>query len=190
MTIEANTGSFYEIPDHAFRNSLVTEVTIPEGIEEIGKGAFKNCKELTKVTLPSTLETICTGAFEGCTSLRSIKFPEGVKTIQRNAFNGCTSLWNVRIPTSVEHIGPNAFRETALYKAEIPFGAEIDDNAFPKDNALHYTAETEVGTIELANKVLIIAEGITRIEGKIFHDWDSIKVQSCYNTKGDNSEIL
>ena len=162
MTIEASTGSFFEIPDHAFRNSLVTEVTIPEGIEDIGKGAFKNCKELTKVTLPSTLETICTGAFEGCTSLRSIKFPEGVKTIQRNAFNGCTSLWNVRIPTSVEHIGTNAFRETALYKAEIPFGAEIDDNAFPKDKALYYTAETEVGTIELANikgaKVLIIAE--------------------------------
>ncbi len=49
MTIEACTGSFYEIPDHAFRNSLVTEVTIPEGIEVIGKGAFKKSGSISSI---------------------------------------------------------------------------------------------------------------------------------------------
>lgn len=179
MTIEASIGSYYEIPDHAFRNSMITEITIPEGIETIGKGAFKNCKELTKVTLPTTLESICTGAFEGCSSLKSIEIPEGVETIQKNAFYGCTSLWKVTIPSSIKIIGPKAFDDTALYVVNIPLvGANIADDAFPKDNALYYTDDTHIGMIELAKikktKVLIIAEGVTDIDDKAFKDLDSL----------------
>lgn len=193
MTIEVDMYPYNEIRDHAFRNCLINEIRIPEGVTSIGKSAFKNCKELRKVHLPSTLQTIGAGAFEGCSSLTRIKIPEGVYDIQKNAFYGCTSLWNVIFPDSVEHIGSNAFRETALYKAYIPLDADIDDNAFPKGNSLYYTAETDVDTIELAKvrgaKVLIIAEGITRIEGNVFQDWDSLNtiiLPSTLEYIGDN----
>lgn len=193
MTIEVDMYPYDEIRDHAFRNCLINEIRIPEGVTSIGKSAFKNCKELRKVYLPSTLQTIGAGAFEGCSSLTRIKIPEGVYDIQKNAFYGCTSLWNVIFPDSVEHIGSNAFRETALYKAYIPLDADIDDNAFPKGNSLYYTAETDVDTIELAKvrgaKVLIIAEGITRIEGNVFQDWDSLNtiiLPSTLEYIGDN----
>jgi len=193
MTIEVDMYPYYEIRDHAFRNCLINEIRIPEGVTSIGKSAFKNCKELRKVHLPSTLQTIGAGAFEGCSSLTRIKIPEGVYDIQKNAFYGCTSLWNVIFPDSVEHIGSNAFRETALYKAYIPLDADIDDNAFPKGNSLYYTAETDVDTIELAKvrgaKVLILAEGITRIEGNVFQDWDSLNtiiLPSTLEYIGDN----
>lgn len=193
MTIEVDMYPYYEIRDHAFRNCLINEIRIPEGVTSIGKSAFKNCKELRKVHLPSTLQAIGAGAFEGCSSLTRIKIPEGVYDIQKNAFYGCTSLWNVIFPDSVEHIGSNAFRETALYKAYIPLDADIDDNAFPKGNSLYYTAETDVDTIELAKvrgaKVLIIAEGITRIEGNVFQDWDSLNtiiLPSTLEYIGDN----
>jgi len=194
MTIEVEIYPYYKICDHAFRNSLINEIRIPEGVTSIGKSAFKNCKELECVYLPSTLESIGASAFEGCSSLRRIEIPEGVVTIQRNAFYNCSSLWKVKIPSSIQHIGPNAFGETALYQAWIPLvGADIDDNAFPKDNALYYTVETEVETIELAKikgvKVLIIAEGITRIEGNFFHDWESLNtivLPSTLEYIGDN----
>ena len=193
MTIEVDMYPYYEIRDHAFRNCPINEIRIPEGVTRIGKSAFKNCKELENVYLPSTLQTIDVGAFEGCSSLTRVVIPEGVDTIMRNAFSGCTSLWHVKIPRSVEHIGFNAFRETALYMARVPFDAEIDENAFPKGNVLYYTADTEVDTIELAKirgaKVLIIAEGITRIEGDFFQDWDSLNtiiLPSTLEYIGDN----
>lgn len=193
MTIEVDMYPYNEIRDHAFQNCLINEIRIPEGVTSIGKSAFKNCKELRKVYLPSTVQTIGVGAFEGCSSLTRIEIPEGVYNIQKNAFYGCKSLWNVIIPASVEYIGQNAFKETALYKAGIPLDAEIDDNAFPKGNALYYTAETEVETIKSAKikgaKVLIIAEGITRIEGNVFQDWDSLNtiiLPSTLKYIGDN----
>lgn len=179
MKIEANIIPIYDVPEHAFRNSLINEVTIPEGVETIGKRAFKNCRELGKVTLPATLKTISTGAFEGCTSLRSIEIPEGVETIQKNAFRGCISLWKVNIPSSIKHIGSNAFGDTALYEVKIPLvGADIANDAFPKDNAFHYSDETPIVMVEAARdkdiKALIISEGVTKIYDGSFQDWESL----------------
>ena len=179
MTIEATIDSYDEIPDHAFRNSMIYKVVIPEGIEVIGKAAFKNCENLESVEFPSTLQKICTSAFEGCTSLRSVIIPEGVEVIQQKAFYGCTHLWKAHIPTSVRIIGPKAFCNTALYQASIPLvGANICEDAFPKDNAFYYTDETTDEDMELAKvketRVLIIGEGVTMIHDYTFIDWNHL----------------
>ena len=179
MTIEASLDSYYEIPDHAFRNSMIDKVVIPEGIEVIGKSAFKNCENLEIVEFPSTLQKICTSAFEGCTSLRSVIIPEGVEIIQQKAFYGCTHLWKAIIPTSVRVIGPKAFCRTALFQATVPLvGASICDDTFPNDNAFYYSNATTWKEIELAKvketRVLIIGEGVTMIHDNAFHDWNHL----------------
>ena len=62
------------------------------GLKTIGMGAFENCTAMSGIILPPTMETICDFAFRGCTKLMSIKIPESVTYIADNAFEGCDKL--------------------------------------------------------------------------------------------------
>ncbi|MCR4585116.1 MAG: leucine-rich repeat domain-containing protein [Lachnospiraceae bacterium] len=52
------------IGDFALARSSVTEVTIPEGTTEIGKGAFYHCDSLGVINIPSTVTKIGSNAFD------------------------------------------------------------------------------------------------------------------------------
>jgi len=70
----------------AFYGCALTSVVIPEGVTDIGSGAFWHSKNLTEVSLPSTLTTIERLAFNDCPALLSISFPESLTTVGYNAF--------------------------------------------------------------------------------------------------------
>lgn len=53
-------------------NDRVSDVVIPEGIDFIGKSAYRNCRNLQTLSLPNTLSEIGTEAFKGCYRLGSI----------------------------------------------------------------------------------------------------------------------
>lgn len=53
-------------------NEQVTELIIPEGVEEIGYSAFERCLGITKVSLPSTLKKVGADAFYDCTDIRIV----------------------------------------------------------------------------------------------------------------------
>ena len=72
-----------------------SEVTIPEGVQSIGGGAFLHCSSLTSLTLPSSLQSIGNYAFYDCTSLTSLTLPSSLQSIGGGAFTGCTSLRSV-----------------------------------------------------------------------------------------------
>lgn len=62
-------ASFEDVPvkaigDLAFSGRGLTSVTIPEGVELIGVGAFQGCSVLTSVTIPSTVTSIADNAFD------------------------------------------------------------------------------------------------------------------------------
>ena len=86
-------------------------VTVPEGVLEIGKNAFKDCKYISSVKLPSSLVSIDQGAFYGCRKLKSIEIPEGTESIGDCAFAKCSELKSVQIPSSVKKLGYCAFYE-------------------------------------------------------------------------------
>lgn len=77
-----------------FQGADLTEVILPEGVEEIGRGAFKWCNQLEKVILPSTLKSIGSGAFDAST---------------QSPNNYTNYLLEVFIPKSVEFINYFAF---------------------------------------------------------------------------------
>ncbi len=78
-----------DIGEGAFEGSDVIEVTLPEGLIKIGKRAFADCESLEKINFPSTLRIISDEAFSGCTSL-DVDSPENIK-IGADAFKG--TLW-------------------------------------------------------------------------------------------------
>lgn len=53
-------------------NEQVTELNIPEGVEEIGCTAFERCLGITKVSLPSTLKKVGADAFYDCTDIMTV----------------------------------------------------------------------------------------------------------------------
>ncbi len=93
-------------------NKQLTTLSLPDGIEEIGNNAFKDCNTLMgALTLPENLRSIGTSAFQGCTGFYgTLKLPEGLRVIGENAFQGCTGFYGqLTIPDSISIIGIKAF---------------------------------------------------------------------------------
>ena len=82
---------------------------VPEGVEEIGNGAFYHASLLRGVSLPCTIKRIGNSAFDGCTSLKKISLPQSVEYIGEGAFRYCSSLVGIEIPKLVRRLYKNTF---------------------------------------------------------------------------------
>ena len=85
-----------------------TKYAIPDGIENINKGAFYNCGNLKEVTFPESLKYIKRGAFEKCKNIASITLPAQLKGIYEDAFFGCKKLKKVTLSRKTR-VGKGAF---------------------------------------------------------------------------------
>lgn len=83
-------------------------VNIPEGVTEIGFGAFLGCSSLASVSIPESVSTIGSAAFNGCSSLKDVNIPSAVTAIAEGAFSS-TGLTAVTIPATVTTIEEDAF---------------------------------------------------------------------------------
>ncbi|GEM_PF-3424428 len=89
-------------------DELVTDIVIPEGIEEIKDYAFAECQNLTSVVMPYSVAKIGKSAFSGC-KLSAVRIPDDTKKIDDYAFNNNLPLKYLTIGQSVEEIGMRAF---------------------------------------------------------------------------------
>ena len=92
-------------------SQLVTSVTIPSTITELGDGIFEGASCLTSVTFPYNLKKIGWCCFQECTGLKEVTIPNNVTSIGRRAFRGCSSLGTVTIGSGVTSIGYLAFND-------------------------------------------------------------------------------
>ena len=106
-------------------NKGITEITLSEGITELGKGAFALSSNLKTVKLPNSLTVLSERAFYGCEKLESITFGNATASIGASAFENCCSLKTITLPDTVKGIGAAAFYNcTAL--ADIKLGGSIE----------------------------------------------------------------
>lgn len=119
----------------------VTSVYFPEGVEEIGSGAFMGVESLKgDLSLPSTIKKIGEQAF-AATGISHVKLPESIDVIEYNTFGWCTSLQDtLTIPSSVERIKGRAFADCHKLSAVIlPENLMfIEDEAFANCRSLEY----------------------------------------------------
>ena len=83
----------HRMEDFKTSNGVLTEYTgcdlnvaIPEGVTEIGEGAFKGYEPLESVAIPEGVTRIGDDAFSGCVNLKSVTIPEGVTKIGNRTF--------------------------------------------------------------------------------------------------------
>lgn len=103
---------FREIPESSCLGcESIKRVTIPEGIEKIGKAAFTNCNSLEKIDLPATLKEIDACAFELAEILRELNLPQSCVKIGESAFKDCKLIKEVRFPDEMQSIGNTVFMD-------------------------------------------------------------------------------
>lgn len=103
----------------AFRNTALTEVTIPVSVTSC-TGAFIDCSKLKKAVFADGTVTIPASCLYYAKGLVEVSIPDTVKTIGKDAFNSCTSLRSVTLPDDIETIGVEAFRASALTEITLP----------------------------------------------------------------------
>ena len=105
LDLSEAAGSGLRIPDSTFMNiKNLVGITLPVGVDSIGRYAFSGCTGLNGITLPEGLTYIGWHALSECTSLNGVKLPNTLERIEGGAFSGCTNLESMHIPSSVEYI--------------------------------------------------------------------------------------
>ena len=108
--------------------TVLTAVTLPEGITAIGAECFAGCTALSELTLPTTLREVGAGAFSDCnalpiretqnarylgsiflgpthTNVEHFAPIAGTTVLCDDAFSACTALETLLLPTSLCGIG-------------------------------------------------------------------------------------
>ena len=142
LVIPATIGgvAVKSIGNQAFQNSssgsskkiknALTSITLPEGLETIGRQAFQTGVKMSgdpiTVTFPASLKTLDYRAFYGWDRIGEVKFAENsqIEMIGQAAFQGCSVLEKITLPVGLKTIDVDAFRDTSLKSIDIPSSVE------------------------------------------------------------------
>ena len=118
--------TFEEQPPHGIvltgcvKEHDVKDLTVPDVVQRIGKGAFEGCEFLRSITIPPSVEVIEPNAFRGCKNLKTVRFSGGLMMIGTRAFEGC-GITEADLPEGLVILGDRAFYNcTELRRARVP----------------------------------------------------------------------
>lgn len=85
VKLSANTEKVADYMFYGAGSSYRLELTVPEGVKEIGISAFSLCNSIIELKLPASVEKIDNSAFYQARRLKTLNIP-GVKNIEADAF--------------------------------------------------------------------------------------------------------
>ena len=172
----------YEVPAGVMRINRdvfkgqvhLTEITLPNSLNEVGQEAFVGCcalnafhgpsaspdgrllvldaevkavapAGLTDLVIPGNLvRSVAHYAFAECSEIKTLTIGEGVESIGEDAFMSCQSLEEVTLPESLQEIGESIFRYCGKIKSFSGKFATYDHLFLIKDGVLHAAAVATV----------------------------------------------
>lgn len=112
------SNSLTELPDHAFLDSKISNLEIPEGVLSIGREVF-TYSSLESISLPESLKTINYRAFES-TKLKSIVIPKNVSELGESAFRYCDNLKTVTLNSYTNNMNRTFVRSDSITTIIVP----------------------------------------------------------------------
>lgn len=91
-----------------FSDTNIESIILPNSINSISTGAFRNCVCLEYMNIPQNISLISNKAFQNCSELKSVVL-NGNIDIQSEVFLGCVSLNCIVNANFIESVGRNAF---------------------------------------------------------------------------------
>lgn len=168
----------------AFRESGITEIVLPEGLQTVEYDAFNNCTNLRSVSLPSTLQDLGSSTFYNCSALTAITLPQSLTKIGSQCFYGCSGLTEIEIPSQVTSIEWGTFQNcTALKSVTMYEGlTSVGASAFSGCEALTQVtlpeSVTELGGSAFSGcknlTTVNLPQGITKIQNSLFSGCSSL----------------
>ena len=157
------------IGDFGLAGNGLTAITLPDGLQSLGRGAFDSCASLTNTTLPAAITAVPGKCFADCTKLLNVKYAGTVTAIGDLAFESCKALTAAPIPETVTAIGASAFTGcTALTDVTIPAGV----STIPEDCFRGCTALTDID----------LPGTVTSVGHNAFTGCTALKDVRCYGT--------
>lgn len=102
-------------------NQVITNISIPDSVKEMGTYVFSNCKELCSIEMPTIITRITEGTFYNCEKLFNLKIHGDLQYIDKYAFEGCKAMKTFDFGNSLKEIGYQAFRNCkSLEEAIMP----------------------------------------------------------------------
>jgi hypothetical protein len=115
----------------AFQDTFLTHVALSQRLGRIEAGVFSGSL-LSQVTIPCGVEVVEELAFQGCGKMERVLFqaPSRLKRIERKAFDH-TSIWELTLPQSLEVVGEAAFAGTGELVLQVNDGLKaVEKEAF------------------------------------------------------------
>lgn len=116
---DTGTGYVYSV--------MLRRVILPDGITEIGDGAFRYATLWETINFPLSLKRIGIGSFDSCWRLNAEKMvlPEGLEEIDDRCFEYCEGLTGeIVLPSTIRRIGVGAFHQCRMSRMNFPASLE------------------------------------------------------------------
>ena len=121
-----NESRITVIPPDAFKECTnLSIVRLPNGLEEIGSGAFDHCA-FESISLPNTLTKIGPSAFAYCGNLKSVTIPYSVTDIGNSAFSYNYAMTDVYVLGNNVTIEDGAFNQGQTYNFKYEEDGPVD----------------------------------------------------------------
>lgn len=119
------------IGTRAFSATKLTNIIIPESVNQMGLYTFSDCEELKSIRFPKELKVIPKHTCQNCRSLENVVLPDslieigftrlpGEVIVDGSSFCACENLTHIDFPESLLYIGPYAFAGTGLKEIKLP----------------------------------------------------------------------
>lgn len=103
----SNPISRYGLEHLLVNGEEVTELVIPDDVEEISRNAFYWCTPLHSIEVPGTVKTIGEDAFYRCVNVKKLILHEGITTIKKGGVANLGTL-TITVPKSIEYMESKA----------------------------------------------------------------------------------
>ncbi len=144
-------------------------------VVRIGSYSFYKCRNVTEIHIPDTVQEIQEKAFYDCESLKKLRLPSALETMDINPFLGCSSLTAFEMP---ECQSQYLVKDGALYTdfgrflKVYPQGrkkkkVELDEEVIQIATSAFYGAQVEV---------VVLPKSMVRVKGRCFQNCRNLKV--------------